>query len=212
MAVGTINGLIFYANILAVDKSILLPFAESNFATVFIISWLNLELGIDTCYYPGMDAYVKACLQLLFPGYVILLVILVIIISNYSRRFSHVIGTSPVETLATLIILSYAKFIQTVITALSYGTLQYPDNTQDTVWLPDATVNYFSSKHIIAIFILVVGLAYTVLLFTWQWLPSCPNWRVFKVMNDPKFRTFMEMYTVPYTPKHCYWTGLLLLV
>ena len=215
VAVGTINGLIFYANILAVDKSILLPFAESNFATVFI-AWLNLELGIDTCYYPGMDAYVKAWLQLVFPAYVILLVILVIITSNYSSRFSRMIGRSPVETLATLILLSYAKFIQTVITALSYGTLRYPDNTQDTVWLPNATVSYFSSKHIIlflvAIFILVIGLAYTALLFTWQWLPSFPNWRMFKIMNDPKFRTFMEMYTVPYKPKHRYWTGLLLLV
>jgi hypothetical protein len=84
------------------------------------------------------------------------------------------------------------------------------------VWLPDATIKYFSSKHIVlllvAIFILIVGLAYTFLLFTWQWLPSCPNWKVFKVMNDPKFRTFMEMYTIPYTSKHRYWTGLLLLV
>ena len=215
VAVGTLNGLIFYANIVAIDKSILLPFTESNFITVFI-SWLNLELGIDTCYYPGMDTYVKAWLQLIFPAYVILLVILVIIISNYSGKFSHMLGSSPVETLATLILLSYAKFIQTVITALSYGTLQYPDGSEDTVWLPDATINYFSNKHMplffAAIFILVVGLAYTLLLFTWQWLPSCPNWRIFKVMNNPKFHTFMEMYTVSYISKHRYWTGLLLLV
>ena len=54
VAVGTLNGLIFYANVVSANKSILLPFQRTNFITVFI-SWLNLELGIDTCYFPGMD-------------------------------------------------------------------------------------------------------------------------------------------------------------
>ena len=65
-AVGTLNGLIFYANVVYANKSILLPFQETNFITV-LISWLNLELGIDTCYFPGMDTYTKTWLQLAFP-------------------------------------------------------------------------------------------------------------------------------------------------
>ena len=66
VATGTLNGLIFYVNIVAVNRSILLPFEEQNFTTVFI-SWLNnLELGIDTCYFPGMDAYSKTWIQLSF--------------------------------------------------------------------------------------------------------------------------------------------------
>ena len=51
------------------------------------------------------------------------------------------------EIFAALILLSYIKLIQTTITALSYGVLQYPDGSEDAVWLPDATINYFSSKH-----------------------------------------------------------------
>ena len=74
VAVGTLNGLIFYANVVYASKSILLPFQKTNFITVFI-SWLNLELEIDTCYSPGMDTYSKIWLQLAFPAYVILLVI-----------------------------------------------------------------------------------------------------------------------------------------
>ena len=58
VAVGTLNGLIFYVNIVHANKSILLPFQEPNFITVFI-SWLNLELGIDTCYFPGMNTYIS---------------------------------------------------------------------------------------------------------------------------------------------------------
>ena len=88
VAVGTLNGLIFYANIVYTNKSILLPFQKTNFATLFV-SWLNLELGIDICYFPGMDTYTKTWLQLVFPAYVILLVVLVIIISTHSFRFSN---------------------------------------------------------------------------------------------------------------------------
>ena len=75
VAVGTLNGLIFYANVVYAYQNILLPFQGINFITV-LISWLNLDLGIDTCYFPGMDTYIKTWLQLAFPTYVIFLVIL----------------------------------------------------------------------------------------------------------------------------------------
>ena len=60
-----LNGLIFYATVVYVNKSILLPFQKINFTIVFI-SWLNLEVGTDTCYFPGMDTYLKTWLQLVF--------------------------------------------------------------------------------------------------------------------------------------------------
>ena len=66
VATGTIHGLIFYANILTANHSLFLPPSTSNFLTVFI-SWLNLDLGIETCFYDGMDSYGKFLLQLAFP-------------------------------------------------------------------------------------------------------------------------------------------------
>ena len=54
VAVGTLNGLIFYANVVYANKSILLPFQERSLVTVFI-SLLNLELGVDTCYFNKDD-------------------------------------------------------------------------------------------------------------------------------------------------------------
>jgi hypothetical protein len=56
VAVGTLKGLIFYANVVYANKDISFPFQETNFITV-IISWLNLELGIYTCYFPGMEKH-----------------------------------------------------------------------------------------------------------------------------------------------------------
>ena len=80
VAVGTLNVLIFYTNIVASNFSIFFPFSSPNFITVFI-SWLNLDIGIDTCFFRGMDAYWKVWIDLLFPAYLISLVILVIFIT-----------------------------------------------------------------------------------------------------------------------------------
>ena len=103
VANGTLNGLIFYANIVALNYCRL---PKSNFFSVFI-SWLNLELGLNTCFYKGMDAYSKAWLQFAFPTYLIAVLVMVIIVSKYSSRFVKLIGKrNPVATLATLILLS----------------------------------------------------------------------------------------------------------
>ncbi len=216
VAVGTLNGLLFYANVVYASKSILLPFQEINFVTVFI-SWLNLDLGIDTCYFPGMDTYIKSWLQLTFPAYVIFLVILVIVISSYSTKFSNLIGRKdPVATLSTLILLSYAKLLEICFKSLSVSILEYPDGSSKTLWLSDATVEYLSGKHIplfiAAVLILLVGLVYTTVLFSWQCLFHLPKWRIFEWSRNPRILTFIETYHAPYAPKHRYWTGLLLIV
>ena len=215
VAVGTLNGLIFYANVVYANKSILFPFQEINFITVFI-SWLNLDLGIDTCYFPGMDTYIKTWLQLALPAYVIFLVILVIVISTYSTKFSNLIGKKdPMATLATLVLLSYAKLLEVCFKSLSVGVLEYPDSSSSKKWLPDATIGYLTGKHIpmfiAAVVILSSSLVYTVLLFSWQWLLYLPKWRIFTWSRNPRIQTFIKTYHTPYTPKHRYWPGLLLI-
>ena len=216
VAVGTLNGLLLYVNILSANRSILLPFQEQNYITV-LISWLNLELGIDTCYFEGMDTYSKTWIQLVFPFYIMFIVALVIIISSYSSKFSKVTGKKdPVATLATLILFSYATLLQVIFRVFSFGTLTYTDGTAKAVWLPDATVGYLDGKHIalflVAVLILVIGLVYTVLVFSWQWLLRLPDWKIFKWSRNPRLQTFIETYHTPYTARHRYWTGLLLLV
>ena len=50
VAVGTLNGILFYANIIAANAEIYsLPFITPDFVTEFI-SWLNLEIGFDVCF------------------------------------------------------------------------------------------------------------------------------------------------------------------
>ena len=216
VAVGSLNGIIFYANIVAAKRNIFFPYqGEPSFASVFI-SFLNLDIGIDTCFFEGMTTYSKTWLQLVFPFYVILLVVLLIVISSYSDKFSNLIGKKdPVATLATLILLSYARLLGISFIALSAGTLTYVDGSRQIVWLPDATISYFGGVHIplfiVAILIIIVGLIYTVVVFLWQWLLRLPNKRMFAWTRNQKLQIFIETYNVPYTPHHRYWTGMLLL-
>ena len=114
----TINGLIFYANIIQTSRSFFFPEGATNVLTVFI-AWLNLDLGIETCFYDGMTTCAYAWLQFLFPFYVWFLVGLIIVVTHYSSKLTKVFGKNPVAALATLFLLSYSKILGTIIAAVS---------------------------------------------------------------------------------------------
>ena len=216
VAVGTLNGIIFYANVMGANSSIFFPYSTQTFLTVFL-DWLNLEIGFDCCFYSGMDAYWKTILQLAFPVYLIFLVVMVIILCEHSSKFARLIGRrNPIATLTTLVLLSYTKLLRTIIAALSFAILNYPDGTSKVVWLPDPTLEYLKGKHIAlfvtAILILLPGVAFTLILFFWQWLLHHQNKTIFKWVSYNKLQLFLEPYHAPYKFSHRYWTGLLLLV
>ena len=215
VAVGSLNGIIFYANVIAASRNVFPYETQPGIASVFI-SFLNLDIGIDTCFFEGMTTYSKTWLQLLFPLYVIVLVVLLIVVSSYSTKFSNLIGRKdPVATLATLILLSYAKLLGISFTILSPGTLVYEDGSRQTVWLPDATITYFSGIHaplfVVAISILILGILFTTVVLLWQWIVRLPNKPIFAWTRNQKLQIFIETYNIPYTPRHRYWTGMLLL-
>ena len=217
VAVGLINSFIFYANLVGVSSSIFFPSSEASFPTV-VTAWLNLDIGIDVCFFDGLDAYSKVWLQLFFPAYIISLVVAIIVVSECSPRFAELIGKrDPVATLATLILLSYAKLLSTSIGSLSFAILDYPDGTRETVWLLDGNVKYFQGKHIAlviaALFIISVGLPYTFLLFFWQWYVCVPNGKMKRTRNTvTKLNAFVAIHHIPYSSKYRFWTGLLLLL
>ena len=132
IAVGTLNGILFYANIAAVNGDIyFLPSTTPNFVTVFI-SWLNLDIGFDVCFPKGsnlgiiaVDFLYKSLLQLAFPAYVIFLVIIVIVTSERSSKFAKIIGKgNPVAVLATMILISSAKLLNAIIVSASLAYFQ----------------------------------------------------------------------------------------
>ena len=211
------DNLLYYSNVFSTISSSLFSLSSQlSFPTMFI-AWLNLDIGIDTCFFDGLDTYSKTWIQLAFPVYIISLVVLIIIICQYSTRFARLIGRAdPVATLATLILLSYAKLLSVTITVLSFAVLRYPDDSYDIVWLPDGHVKYFHGKHIplaiVALLIILIGIPYTLLLFLWQWIVRLSKWKVFNWTRNSKLNAFVATYQVPLNNKYRYWTGLLLIV
>ena len=78
-----------------------------------VIAWLNLDLGIETCFYSGLDAYAKTWLQFVFPIYIWLIMIMITVFSHYSTTVVRLSGRNAVPVLATLFLLSYARLLRT---------------------------------------------------------------------------------------------------
>jgi predicted outer membrane repeat protein len=58
---GSINGLIFYANVIAMNHTVLFS-GGASYLYVFL-AWLNLDLGISVCLFDGLDGYTETWLQ-----------------------------------------------------------------------------------------------------------------------------------------------------
>ena len=213
VAVGTINGLIFYANIISVNRAQLFPSGETNILTVFI-AWVNLDLGIETCFFDGMDAYSKAWLQYAFPLYVWVLVGAIIIAGHHSTRVARCLGTNPVAVLATLFLLSYAKLLRSIINPLFVTFLEYPSDSK-AVWLVDGNVAFLKGKHIPIFLVsllalLLLFIPFTLLLLLGQWIQSQSERKCCSWISDYRVSTFLDVYHGPFKNKHRYWSGLLL--
>ena len=219
VATGTINGLLFYANIIQANNDAYFPRSTINFFTIFI-SWLNLDLGIETCFYDGMDIYSYSWFQFLFPFYVWFLISSIILASHYSQTIAKRFGQNPVAILSTLLLMSYSKILQAIIVPLSFTHLTYYNSSNDseiyrTIWKYDGSIGFFKeSKHtalaLFSILSLVVFIApYFFILLFGHWLQGCSNWWILSWLN--KIKPFMDAYHAPYRKHTRYWIGLLLL-
>ena len=210
---GMINGLVFYANVVHINRSIYFPSTETNPLAVFI-AWLNLDLGIETCFYNGMDAYAKAWLQFGFPIYIWLIAGLIIILSRKYRIAARLIGRNAIKVLATLFLLSSAKLGRAIITVLSYTSIHYSDSLQVSVWLLDANVKYLQGKHIplfitAVVFCVLVDCFILVLTFIQCLQKKSDTLPLFWVS---KLKPLFDAYTGPYKDRYRFWPGFLLLV
>ena len=216
VSVGSINGLLFYANIVKLNEVILFPNGVRVPVLSQFIAWFNLDLGIETCFFNGLDGYWKTWLQFVFPIYIWLLIGAIIIGSHYSGRLSRVFGNNTVPVLATLILMSYSKLLRTITNVLMISKIKC-DEDGWSVWSVDANIDYLDFKHSFlfggSVLFLLVGLLYGGMVFSAQWLQKCTR-RYCKSSRDPmvKLKPLFDSYTDPYKNKYHFWIGLLIFI
>ena len=209
---GTLNGLVFYANVVKANEYLLYNEKQTNPLDVFI-AWLNLDLGIETCFFNGLTAYGKTWLQFVFPLYIWSIAGLIIILAKYSDRVAKVMGNNSVPVLATIFLLSYAKLFRAIITALSF-TMLSTTHGRKPVWSADGNLDYLGPEHVplfvvAAATLLFLWLPYTLLLFLGQWLHRCNCRLITRMMM--KIKPFLDAHYGPLNGNHRYWFWALLL-
>ena len=218
VSVGTLNGLILLANILQANRTEFLPQTTHHTSALIaflsaFIAWMNLDLGIPMCFFDGLTTYVKTWLQFVFPLYILALVGMIIIASNYSTRVTRLLGTNAVSVLATLILLSYTKILRILITVFSFTIVKGSQGYHSVVWLADGNIEYFEPIHtvlfIVALLVLLLlGVPYTITLTAAPWIQKSRFKLVSSLYN--KFKPLFDAYMGPYKDRYRYWTGMLL--
>ena len=213
---GWINGLIFYANIVWAYQDILFQDqAKPNSLMLFgktFIAWLNLDFGIQTCFFVGLTAFWKTWLQYVFPVYTAGLFFIGL---RYSSNLSKLFGGRSVPTLATLLFLTSTKLLRTIITSLQLSHLtNYPSNLTTYVWSIDGNLEFGHFPHITLLLaaiasLLLLWLPYTMLLFLMQWLRRISHSKTSRWIT--KYKPVFDAYFAPLKDKHHYWFGVLLL-
>ena len=211
VAVGTINGLLFFANVVRIYDPLF--HGISNIPTLrLFISWINLDLGIETCFFDGLNSFHKNLLQFVFPLYLWILVFLIILLSRKFSKFSQTIGNNSVPVLCTLLLLSYTKLLRTVISICMYAV---PSNCNGVLWYNDATEPYLSGNHLalfITALVAIIGLFapyVSFLLFFPLWELCRSKWTIGTSVYL-KLKPFFDAYAGPHSERFRIWPGLLL--
>ena len=171
------------------------------------ISFCNLDFGFETCFYDGMDGYAKMFIQLFFPFY---LAVLIIISGRYSGRILKLTFARSLPALATLFLISHTSVLSAVLTVLfSYSTLtQLPSGHQQLVWSIDASVPLFVLKFTVLFIICLVLFSLLIpfniiLLFTRYFAR-------FRVVNQLK--PLLDAFQGSHKDRYYYWIGFTILL
>ena len=213
---GAINGLIFYVNIVQVLSDQVFPSTVNHIPVLYqFISWLNLNLGITTCFFNGMGTYSKVWLQWSFPLYVFCLIAVIVLCARRSMFVLRLVGRKATNILATLLLLSFSKIFLSIVSALVFTPLHYhPHGTHwKTVWTLNGNIGYGSEKHIPMILMGVASIFVTLPYITLLLCVQCVrrlNHRLFNWIS--RLKPLTDAYIGIYKDQCAFWTGHLLLV
>ena len=214
---GTLNGIIFYAQITnaGVQEYLNTPCSDCSNESYFIkftslfISWLNLNLGFPLCFYDGMTELQKTGLTLLFPIYLLFIIGFLIILSRFSTAVSNRLSKSSVQVLVTVVHLSFTQLLQAVLAVFGSAEVFIENEnsfSKKVVWYCNGATVYASTKHqwLMIITSVVVGLIlipYMAIILFGKQLMKFDKLREY-------IRPFFEAIYAPYKDNMWYWFAL----
>uniref|UniRef100_A0A1X7U264 TRP C-terminal domain-containing protein n=2 Tax=Amphimedon queenslandica TaxID=400682 RepID=A0A1X7U264_AMPQE len=217
VSVGTLNGLLFYANIVKLYEPV---FSRKGALPVLsqVISWINLDFGFEICFYNGMDSFAKQWLQFAFPLYLWIIIIIIIQLCKRYGKVSRLMGSHAVPVLSTLFLLSYTKLVRTIVIVLHKRevTLHCTNESVRSVslWYEDPNVEYAKGKHaglfgfalLVSVFFVI---PYTLFLLCHPVFEKhLSHFKLFK--NSSRFKPIIDAYSGPMKDEYRFWPGLLL--
>ena len=218
VSMGTMNGLLFYANIVKLYEPV---FSRKGALPVLhqVISWINLDFGFEVCFYNGMDSYTKQWLQFAFPLYLWIIIIIIIQLCRRYGKISRLMGSHAVPVLSTLFLLSYTKLVRTIVVVLHKRevTLHCTDESVRSVnlWYEDPNVEYAKGKHaglfgfalLVSVFFVI---PYTLFLLLNPFYEKyLSNLKLLKKLWS-RFKPIIDAYSGPMKDEYRFWPGLLL--
>ena len=221
VSTGTINGLIFYANVIWMNNPILFPHQNRQTVAYYIltvpIAWINLDFGIESCFSQNLDQLTKSGLQFVFPVYIWSIAAIIILVSHYSTRATKLFGNNSVAVLATLFLLSYGKVFRAITDVFISADVADSNGTFRKVWSLDGNVQYgVTPGHIVLIilaiaFLLLFLIPFTLMLLLVPFLKGKSNLWPLRWINTltPFFDTFYGPFKLK--KQHQVWTGILLI-
>ena len=218
VSLGTMNGLLFYANIVKLYEPV---FSRKGAIPVLsqVISWINLDFGFEVCFYNGMDSYVKQWLQFAFPFYLWIIIFIIIQLCKRYGKISRLMGSHAVPVLSTLFLLSYTKLVRTIVVVLHKRevTLHCTNESVRSVslWYEDPSFEYAKGKHtglfgfalLVSVFFVI---PYTLFLLLNPFYEKyLSNLKLLKKIWD-RFKPIIDAYSGPMKDDYRFWPGLLL--
>ena len=215
VSVGTLNGLLFYANIVKLYEPV---FSRKGALPVLsqVISWMNLDFGFEICFYNGMASYAKQWLQFAFPLYLWIIIIIIIQLCRRYGKISRLMGSHAVPVLSTLTFLSYTKLVRTIVIVLHKRevTLHCTNESVRSVslWYEDPNVEYAKGKHaglfgfalLVSVFFVI---PYTLFLLCHPVLEKyLSHFKLFKSWS--RFKPIIDAYSGPMKDEYRFWPGL----
>jgi len=202
---GKLYGFIFFVNCINVYSFKIFP---GHGFTYIIVSLLNLDLGIEVCFYDGMTKYTATWLRIVFPTYLLMIILGLAMASRYSAKIERLTRKKIIPVSATLYLLTLNKLIMITAEVIFSYTIVYHLHSKKTeiYWSMDTDIHLFGVKYtLLFTFCLLVFIFVLMPITIFLLFPG----HCYKISIISKtFRPFIDAYQAPFKDNYRYFLGV----